>query len=210
MNTNIDCFKPITVVALLYNKNMDIRIKKFSFRDYALQCFIMSLLAMNGFYLIIFNQMISISDCLCKLVYTGSGKMLWHTCRLNKRQIKKETKECFCFPKSTYDAIFLYNAILLCFSITLLFFVSFAAMNWTFFVFAAINNEHRTFIVETFTKTNKSVTATQRTFRLHFDLGRRDPVPSRNTILFWVTNFKAIETALKRKRPTLHRQNPRK
>ncbi|XP_036359394.1 uncharacterized protein LOC118763768 [Octopus sinensis] len=51
-----------------------------------------------------------------------------------------------------------------------------AAMNWT--------GEHRAFIVETFIKTNDSVTATQRAFRLHFNLGRHDPVPARNTILF--------------------------
>ncbi|XP_036366112.1 uncharacterized protein LOC118766669 [Octopus sinensis] len=64
-------------------------------------------------------------------------------------------------------------------------------MNWT--------GEHRTFIVETFIKTNDSVTTTQRAFRLHFNLGRHDPVPARNTILLWVTNFRATGSALKRK-----------
>ena len=37
-------------------------------------------------------------------------------------------------------------------------------MNW--------NGEHRAFIVETFFKQNESITATQRTFRLHFKLKR--------------------------------------
>ncbi|XP_036366071.1 uncharacterized protein LOC118766599 [Octopus sinensis] len=68
---------------------------------------------------------------------------------------------------------------------------SVAAMNWT--------GEHRAFIVETFIKTNDSVTATQGAFRLHFNLGRHDPVPARNTILLWVTNFRATGSALKRK-----------
>ena len=74
-----------------------------------------------------------------------------------------------------------------------LFFVSFSvdAMNWT--------GEHRAFIVETFIKTNESVTARQRAFRLHFNLGRHDPVPARNTILLRVTNFRATGSALKRK-----------
>ena len=52
---------------------------------------------------------------------------------------------------------------------------------------------------KTFIKTNESVTATQRAFRLHFNLGRHDPVPARNTILLWVTNFRATGSALKRK-----------
>ena len=76
----------------------------------------------------------------------------------------------FSFPKSAY------NAILFRFFIMPLFFVSFsvADMNWT--------GEHCAFTVETFIKTNESVTATQRAFCLHFDLGRHDPVPARNTI----------------------------
>ena len=55
------------------------------------------------------------------------------------------------------------------------------------------------FIVETFFKTNESVTATQRVFQLHFNLGRHDPIPVRNTILLLVTNFTAAGSALKRK-----------
>ena len=64
-------------------------------------------------------------------------------------------------------------------------------MNWT--------GEHRAFTVETFIKTNESVTATQRAFRVHFKLGRHDPVPARNTILLWVNSFRATGSALKRK-----------
>lgn len=63
-------------------------------------------------------------------------------------------------------------------------------MDWT--------GEHRAFIVETFMK-NESVTATQRAFRVHFRLGRHDPVPVRNTILLWVNNFRGGASALKRK-----------
>ena len=64
-------------------------------------------------------------------------------------------------------------------------------MNWT--------GEHCAFTVETFIKTNETVTATQRAFRVHFKLGRHDPVPARNTILVWVNNFRATGSALKRK-----------
>ena len=64
-------------------------------------------------------------------------------------------------------------------------------MNWT--------GERRAFTVETFIKTNESVTATRRAFRVHFKLGRHDPVPARNTILVWVNNFRATGSALKRK-----------
>ena len=56
------------------------------------------------------------------------------------------------------------NTILLCYFFKIpLFFVSFAAMNCP-----AVR---RAFIVETFTSTNESVTATQRAFGFHFSLG---------------------------------------
>lgn len=64
-------------------------------------------------------------------------------------------------------------------------------MNWT--------GEHRAFVCETFMKSNDSVITTQRTFRTHFALGRRAPVPDRKTILLWVSNFRATGSALKRK-----------
>ena len=44
-----------------------------------------------------------------------------------------------------------------------------------------------------------SITATQRLFRTHFKLGRHDPVPSRNTILLWIKNFRKNGSALKRR-----------
>ena len=59
--------------------------------------------------------------------------------------------------------------------------------------------EHRVFVIETFMKSNESVITTQRTFRTHFALGRHVPVPDRKTILLWVSNFRAIGSALKRK-----------
>ena len=57
----------------------------------------------------------------------------------------------------------------------------------------------RSFTIETFLKTNEAVTATQRAFRVHFNLRRHDPVPARNTILLWVKNFRETGSALKRK-----------
>ena len=79
-------------------------------------------------------------------------------------------------------------------------------MNWTF-LFAAVNwtSEHRAFIMETFIKTNESVTATPRAFRLHFNLGRHDPAAARNTIFLWVTNLRAAGSALNRKSTGLPR-----
>ena len=37
----------------------------------------------------------------------------------------------------------------------------------------------------------------QRAFCVDFGLGRHDPVPTQNTILLWVTNFRASGSALK-------------
>ena len=58
---------------------------------------------------------------------------------------------------------------------------------------------HRSFVVETFFTNSGSITATQRLFRTHFKLGRHDPVPSRNTILLWIKNFRKNGSALKRR-----------
>ena len=65
-------------------------------------------------------------------------------------------------------------------------------MNWT--------GKHRAFTMETFIKTNESVTATQRAFRVHFKLGRHDPVPSRNTILV----LKNLKMQFVKKLPPFH------
>jgi len=43
--------------------------------------------------------------------------------------------------------------------------------------------EHRMFAYDAYVQNGESVTAVQRLFRVHFKLGRRDTVPSRNTIL---------------------------
>ena len=97
--------------------------------------------------------------------------------------------------KSTYNAILFFSFSVDTISCTCNFIKIFSGlvdtMNWT--------GEHRAFTVETFIKTNESVTATQRAFHVHFKLGRHDPVPARNTILVWVNNFRATGSALKRK-----------
>jgi transposase len=61
--------------------------------------------------------------------------------------------------------------------------------------------EHRAFVVETFFKTGDSVTLTQRRFRVRFNVGRHGKVPSRNTILLWIANFRSTGSALKKKPP---------
>ena len=43
------------------------------------------------------------------------------------------------------------------------------------------------------------MTAVQRAFRLHFGLKRHDSIPTRNTILSWVANFRATKSTIKRK-----------
>ena len=59
--------------------------------------------------------------------------------------------------------------------------------------------KHRVFIMETFIK-NESVTATQRAIPVHstkYGFGRHDPLPTRNTVLLWVNNFRAPGSGLK-------------
>jgi transposase len=60
--------------------------------------------------------------------------------------------------------------------------------------------EHGAFAVETYFK-NDSVVVTQRIFRRHFNIYRNDSVPSRNTVLLWVRNFRETASAAKRKPP---------
>jgi transposase len=60
--------------------------------------------------------------------------------------------------------------------------ISIAMEPWT--------TEHRVFVFETFIETGSSVVLTQRKFRTHFNVGRHGAVPSRNTILKWVKNFR--------------------
>ena len=60
--------------------------------------------------------------------------------------------------------------------------------------------EYRAFTVETYLK-NDSVIVTHQIFRRHFNIHRNDSVPSHNTILLWVRNFRATASAAKRKPP---------
>jgi len=61
--------------------------------------------------------------------------------------------------------------------------------------------EHRAFAVETYFKNKDSVVVTQRIFRRHFNIHRNDSVPSHNTVLLWVRNFRETASAVKRKPP---------
>ena len=61
-------------------------------------------------------------------------------------------------------------------------------------------SEHRAFVVETYFKNNDSVVITQRKFRTRFDVPPRGRIPSRNTILLWVRNFRATAFGTTRRR----------
>jgi len=61
--------------------------------------------------------------------------------------------------------------------------------------------EHRVFAVETFFKSNDSATVTQRVFRRHFDIRRNGKVPTRLTILNWVTQFRTTASIVNKKPP---------
>jgi hypothetical protein len=52
------------------------------------------------------------------------------------------------------------------------------------------SEEHQAFAVETFFKNNDFATVTRRVFRLHFGIGRNGKVPTRHTLLNWVTQFR--------------------
>jgi len=63
------------------------------------------------------------------------------------------------------------------------------------------SEEHRVFAVETFFKINDSAAVTQRVFRRHFDIGRNGKVPTRRTILNWVTQIRTTASIVKKKPP---------
>lgn len=63
------------------------------------------------------------------------------------------------------------------------------------------SGEHRAFVIERFIECGGSIIATQRAFRIHFGLGRHDPVPHHATIKVWVSNFRQTSSALKKKSP---------
>jgi transposase len=61
------------------------------------------------------------------------------------------------------------------------------------------SEEYRAFAVETFFKNNGSAIVTQRVFRRHFDIGRNGKVPTRQTILNWVTKFRTTASIVDKK-----------
>jgi transposase len=61
--------------------------------------------------------------------------------------------------------------------------------------------EHRMFAYDAYVKNAESITAVQRLFRVHFNLGRHGIVPSRNTILRWVDNLRTTGSIVKKKPP---------
>ena len=62
------------------------------------------------------------------------------------------------------------------------------------------NLEHRIFAYDCFVRNGESVIAVQREFRRRFNVHRNESVPSRNTILRWVTNFRAEGCIMKKKK----------
>jgi hypothetical protein len=58
--------------------------------------------------------------------------------------------------------------------------------------------EHRAFAVEKFFINNGSATVMQRVFR-HFDIGRNGKVPTRQTILNWVIQFRTTASTVNKK-----------
>jgi hypothetical protein len=61
--------------------------------------------------------------------------------------------------------------------------------------------EHQAFAMETYFKNNNFVVVTQRIFHWQFNIHQDDSVPSRNTVLLWVRNFRETASATKRKPP---------
>jgi hypothetical protein len=59
--------------------------------------------------------------------------------------------------------------------------------------------EHRMFAYDVYVTNAESVTAAQRLFRVHFNLGRRGIVPSHNTILRGVNNLRTTGSVVKKK-----------
>ena len=59
----------------------------------------------------------------------------------------------------------------------------------------------RAFAVEAFFKNNDSATVTQRVFRRYFDIGRNGKVPTRQTILNWITQFRTTASIVNKKPP---------
>uniref|UniRef100_A0A146LCR5 BESS domain-containing protein n=2 Tax=Lygus hesperus TaxID=30085 RepID=A0A146LCR5_LYGHE len=60
---------------------------------------------------------------------------------------------------------------------------------------------HRVFALDEFLKNGESVVAVQRAFRIRFNIGRHGTVPSRNTLMRWVTSFRSTGSVMKKKPP---------
>jgi hypothetical protein len=61
--------------------------------------------------------------------------------------------------------------------------------------------EHRMFVYDCYVRSGESVTAVQREFRRRFNFRRQDSVPTRNTILRWITNLRTRGSIMKNKPP---------
>ncbi|PSN33312.1 hypothetical protein C0J52_21230 [Blattella germanica] len=61
--------------------------------------------------------------------------------------------------------------------------------------------EHCEFVMRRFYSNGKSVTQTQRNFRIQFNVARHGVIPDRNTILRWIRN---VNMMLKKKKPPGH------
>ena len=61
--------------------------------------------------------------------------------------------------------------------------------------------EHRVFVYDSFVKSGGSLIETQQLFRCRFNNGRHGNIPIRNTILRWLTSFRARGTIRKKKPP---------
>jgi len=61
--------------------------------------------------------------------------------------------------------------------------------------------ELRVFAYHAYVRNGESVTAVQRLFRVHFILGRRETVPSCNTILRWIHSLRTTGSIVKKKPP---------
>jgi len=66
--------------------------------------------------------------------------------------------------------------------------------------------EHRAFIVEEFIKNGGSPVATERAFRIHFALGRREAVPDKKTIYRWVSNCRQTGQILETLKETIRQE----
>jgi len=67
------------------------------------------------------------------------------------------------------------------------------------------SEEHRAFGAGTFFKNNDSATVMQRVFRRYFAIGKNVEVPTRQTILNWVTKFRTTASIVDKKPSGPHR-----